>query len=212
MSYLLALSAFVGMHFLGMASPGASFVNTLRASAQNRRSIALFHALGLACAAFIWALAAVLGLQTVLFAVPGLFRALQLFGGVYLAFLAVHAWRHTRDRVHDAASTGEQGVTTRFALYRRGLLTNLGNPKVMIFFASVFAAVLHPEWPAWVRFAAALLVFCDELLYYTVLTLLLSTRHAQNVYRRAKPVIDRVAGTALLLFAVRLFFRALFVH
>lgn len=209
MSYIFALSAFAGIHFLGMASPGASFVNTLRASTQYSRGVALFHALGLAGAAFVWALAAVLGLQSVLMTVPGLFRGLQLFGGVYLMWLAVNAWRHANVPAHQRASLELGVTTTRFALFRRGLLTNLGNPKVMIFFASVFAAVLHPEWPMWIRLAAALLVFVDEFTYYTSLTLLLSTRHAQQAYRHAKPVIDRVAGTALLLFALRLFYRAL---
>jgi threonine efflux protein len=209
MSYIFALAAFAGIHFLGMASPGASFVNTLRASTQYSRGVALFHALGLAGAAFVWALAAVLGLQSVLMTVPGLFRGLQLFGGVYLTWLAVNAWRHANVTAHQRASLELGATTTRFALFRRGLLTNLGNPKVMIFFASVFAAVLHPEWPIWIRFAAALLVFVDELTYYSSLTLVLSTRHAQQTYRHAKPIIDRVAGTALLLFALRLFYRAL---
>jgi len=208
MSYFFALAAFAGIHFLGMASPGASFVNTLRASTQYSRGVAVFHALGLAGAAFVWALAAVLGLQSMLMTVPGLFRGLQLFGGVYLMWLAVNAWRHANVPARQRASL-DPGATTRFALFRRGLLTNLGNPKVMIFFASVFAAVLHPGWPMWIRFAAALLVFVDEFTYYTSLTLLLSTRNAQHAYRHAKPVIDRVAGTALLLFALRLFYRAL---
>lgn len=202
----------MGIHFLGMASPGASFINTLRASTQHPRRIAIFHALGLGCAACTWALAAVLGLQSVLLAVPGLFQGLQIFGGVYLAWLAFQSWRYASRPARELSMEATASPTSRFALFRRGLVTNLTNPKVMIFFASVFTGLLHPEWPSWVRFSAVVLVFLDEFTYYSALTLLLSTRHAQNAYRNAKPVIDRVAGAALFLFSLRLFYRGLSGH
>jgi threonine/homoserine/homoserine lactone efflux protein len=92
--------------------------------------------------------------------------------------------------------------------FLRGFSTNLSNPKVIVFFASIFAAVLNPAWPNWLRGIVLFIIFVDETGYYILLTLLLSTRKAQAAYRRGKVVIERTAGTAMFGFGGKLLYSA----
>jgi threonine/homoserine/homoserine lactone efflux protein len=87
-------------------------------------------------------LAATLGLTAVLLAVPLAFDALRLGGAAYLLWLA---W----DALRPGGSSPFQPRTlppdNPGRLFRMGLLTNLLNPKVAIFYLSFFPQFLHPE-------------------------------------------------------------------
>jgi threonine/homoserine/homoserine lactone efflux protein len=87
-------------------------------------------------------LAATLGLTAVLLAVPLAFDALRLGGAAYLLWLA---W----DALRPGGSTPFQPralpADKPSRLFRMGLLTNLLNPKVAIFYLSFFPQFLHPE-------------------------------------------------------------------
>ncbi|HYW55842.1 MAG TPA: LysE family translocator [Polaromonas sp.] len=87
-------------------------------------------------------LAASLGLTALLLAVPLAFDAIKILGAAYLLWLAWqavkpggHAPFETRDLPHDPPRT----------LFVMGLMTNLLNPKVAMFYLSFFPQFLHPE-------------------------------------------------------------------
>jgi threonine/homoserine/homoserine lactone efflux protein len=87
-------------------------------------------------------LAATLGLTALLLAVPLAFDALRLGGAAYLLWLAWDALRPGGSTPFQprALSADKPG-----RLFRMGLLTNLLNPKVAIFYLSFFPQFLHPE-------------------------------------------------------------------
>ncbi|WP_263408608.1 LysE family translocator [Terriglobus tenax] len=208
MHYLAALLALTGIHLLAVASPGPAFVATMRISMQHRRKVAVTHSLGLGCAAFLWALAAVFGVQVVLAKAEWLYRILQFGGGAYLCYIGIQSWRHARSAGPRAVTNAEAPSMSAAAAFFRGFMLNLTNPKVIVFFASIFTAVLQPSWPLWIRGVVLAIVFVDEAGYFIVLALLLSTQKAQAAYRRAKTVIERTAGAVMFTFGGKLIYSA----
>jgi threonine/homoserine/homoserine lactone efflux protein len=162
----------------------------------------LLHVLGLGLASVLWACAVGFGMEALLMRVAGLYRILQLLGGLYLAWIGIQAWRHAKNAL-PVAVQGAALITPAQAI-RRGFSTNIANPKVMVFYASIFTAVLKPGLPVWVRVAAIGIVLFDNLMWYGSLGLLLSSARAQNTYTRAKTAIDRTAGTVMFLFGLKL--------
>ncbi len=202
MRFLPSLLAFMGVHLLAVASPGPAFVATVQLSVQHSLRTGLLHALGLGVAATIWAIAALVGLQALMDRIIWLYRALQVVGGLYLLYIGVRSWIHAKDPAPE--TVGPTAALTGPQAFRKGLALNISNPKVMVFFASIFAAVLDPAWPAWVRLAVPAIILVDETLWYAMLTLVLSTPRPQSTYRRAKRWIDRGAGCFLFLFGGKL--------
>jgi threonine efflux protein len=206
MHYIAPLLAIIGIHLLAVASPGPAFVATLRISAGGPRRTAVMHAAGLALAAFTWAMGAMAGLQALMVKAVWLYRFVELAGGLYLLYIGVQGWRHANSPL-PVAGAATQELSSREAV-RRGYLLNIANPKVVVFFASIFAAMLPPAMPLWFKLLILVIVAIDEGLWYTLLALAFSTPHAQRVYRSAKGSIDRVAGSLMIVFGGKLTWNA----
>ena len=86
--------------------------------------------------------AAALGLAATVAASPALYQALRWAGIFYLLWLAWDGWRGTGA----AAGDGHDGVTLG-AAFRRGLLTNLLNPKAAVFYVAVLPGFTDPAAP-----------------------------------------------------------------
>lgn len=208
MTYVPALLALMGVHLLAVASPGPAFVATIQISVRQSRTHALLHSLGLGLAVLAWAMGALFGLQALMQNVAGLFGALQLAGGLYLVYIGIQSWLHAPDPLGHSPEGPATRALTPWQAFARGFATNISNPKVMVFFASIFSLVLDPAWPAWVRALVLLIVFLDETVWNGALAILLSTKRAQTAYLKAKTTVDRIAGACMFAFGGRLIWGA----
>ena len=95
-------------------------------------------------------------------------------------------------------------VHTDWQAFGLGLLTNLTNPKAVIFFGSNFATLLTPTLPTWVKLAAIGIIVINAAGWHVALACLFSTRRAQQAYRRIQPGVDRVAGASLAFLGLQL--------
>jgi threonine/homoserine/homoserine lactone efflux protein len=93
--------------------------------------------------------------------------------------------------------TGWQGFV-------RALLLQLSNPKIMVFFGSIFLSLLPPNMPGWMDGAVLAIVGANEFTWFALLALLFSGITARGFYLRAKRWLDRAMGGVLAMLGVRL--------
>src|SRR5277367_3037128 len=107
----------------------------------------VFTALGIASGQTIWAFATSLGIVALLIASAPLFLAVKYVGAAYLVYLGVQALREA------ARPTAPKSLIlpdvrrrlSRWAAFRQGLLSDLANPKMAIFFASLLPQFAAPD-------------------------------------------------------------------
>lgn len=205
MQELSALAGVLAALTVGVISPGPSFVMVARTAVSASRSNGLAAALGMGTGGVLFALTALLGLQAVLLALPSLYLALKIAGGLYLAYLGLRIWASARQALLVAGSFSVGSNTLRRSL-TLGFVTQVSNPKTAVVYASVFAAFLPPA-PS-VGFGCALLamVFAIETSWYSVVALALSSERPRRAYLRFKSGIDRTAGGVMMLLGLRLVF------
>ena len=121
-----------------------------------------------------------------------------------MLYLGIRLWRGADHRPPVPASSTHTTVHTDWQAFRLGLLTNLTNPKAVIFYGSIFAALLTPVLPMWVKLVAIGIVAVDATSWHVALACFFSTQRAQRVYWRIKGRVDRVAGAALAFLGLRL--------
>jgi threonine/homoserine/homoserine lactone efflux protein len=153
--------------------------------------------------ALAWAAAALYGLQALFARFEWLYLAFRIGGAIFLLYLAVMLWRHARDPLPEVAAD-PVGRTSAWQGFLRALLLQLSNPKIMVFFGSIFLSLLPQNPPAWMDATALAIVAFNEFIWFTLLALLFSGGPARAFYRRAKLWLDRVMGGVLGLLGLRL--------
>ncbi|WP_075693417.1 LysE family transporter [Corynebacterium sphenisci] len=196
-----ALAAMLGVHVIGMASPGPDIVLILRLATRSRRQ-ALAAVAGIVTGASVWVSLTVAGMAAVLSAHPGLMAVIQVLGGAWLAW---SGWGML------AAGLAARGATVPrmapaddaapAARYRQGLLTNLSNPKIVLFMAAVLSQFMPVGAPAWVQLFYLASLIASAVLWFSLVAVVFSTPAMTRRLLGAGPLIDMVAGAIFLVLA-----------
>ncbi len=207
MNDLLLLATIAFAHLLAAMSPGPSFVLVVRNAVAVSRADAVASAFGMGAGATFYAAAALLGLKAALDQLPALFLAFKIAGALFLIWIAVQIFRHARDPLPsvEASTTGARGLWRSFLF---ALWTQLSNPKCILFFASIFIALLPANMPAWMISAILAIVFVQETAWYGLVALGFSLPKPRALYARAKTTIDRAVGGFIGAIGVKLLWDA----
>ncbi|MCH8617523.1 LysE family translocator [Undibacterium sp. TS12] len=190
---------------VGVISPGPSFVMIARTAVAASRNEGVAAAIGMGCGGVLFAIAALLGLQGLLLAVPLLYTVLKVAGGIYLAFLGFKIWRGASLPLQIAAATGN--LTGRNSLSKSlilGFTTQVSNPKTSIVYASVFAAFMPGSQSISFDVLLICTVFVIESSWYAIVAVALSSARPRTTYLRYKHWLDRVAGGVMMALGIKL--------
>lgn len=135
---LESLLAFMGATVILALSPGPDNIYVLTQSIVNGSKSGLATTAGLITGCIFHTTLIAFGVSALLVASPGLLWVIKLLGAAYLVYLAYKVWRS------DGAISLTQEVQKKSytALFKQGVIMNLVNPKVMLFFLAFFPAFL----------------------------------------------------------------------
>jgi len=190
--------AFLGVAAVVIVTPGQDTALTIRNALGGGRRGGFFTAVGVALGQATWTVAAAAGVAAVLRASEPAFLAVRLAGAAYLVFLGAQTLlaalrgRRVEHRVRVATARGA---------FRQGVLSNLGNPKMAIFFTS-----LLPQFGTSFGAMFALgLVFCTMTLVWLTAYGIAVAKAGDFLRRpRVRRIVDLVTGAALAAFGIRL--------
>lgn len=197
---LVALAAFTLAAVLIVLLPGPDTLVVVRGIMRGGRRQGLLTALGNLCGLAVWVAAAALGLAALLRASEVGYEVLRIVGAAYLVWLGVQAWR-TRGRTEQAQGRG--GVLGTG--YLAGLLTNLLNPKVGVFFVTFLPGFVPHGYPVGATsllFGAIFVVL--TALYWVVLLGVAAKVTAWMSTPRVRRRLDALTAAILFGFGVRL--------
>ena len=184
--------------------PGPDFAVVTRNTLATGRRRGWWSALGVTSSNAVQGVAAAAGLGALILRVEPLFQAIRWAGIAYLVVLGVASLRsavrgeYAPDAV--AAATPGQALTG----WRQGFLSNITNPKVLVFYLAVLPQFLGRDAPLGALLLFALSHAVLTLLYLTVLVTALHRVRGFLSRRRTRRALDALTGTALLGFGARL--------
>jgi threonine/homoserine/homoserine lactone efflux protein len=202
MENLSALLGVITALTVGVISPGPSFVMVARTAVSSSRSNGVAAALGMGAGGVLFAVAALLGLQAFLLAVPSLYLLLKVLGGLYLAYLGFRIWRSAKEPLPVVGPISER--MTKLKSWVLGFTTQVSNPKTAIVYASVFAAFMPATQSVAFDLVLVSLVFTIEASWYAVVALALSSERPRLAYLRYKIWVDRIAGGVMVALGLKL--------
>jgi threonine/homoserine/homoserine lactone efflux protein len=194
MDGLTPLLLIFGAIVLGAMSPGPSLVYVSRIAMAQSRSHAVAAAFGMGLGGVTFAVAAVAGLGAVLHYAEWAYLGLKIVGGAYLLWLGIRMWLHAgrTATAPEVVATGSYGRSLAASM-----LTQLSNPKAIVVYGSVFAALLPANPPLWLYLVIPPGIFLIETGWYLIVAFAFSMSRPRAIYARFSAWIDRLAGTVL---------------
>ena len=199
-------AAFLGISALVIVTPGQDTVLTIRNTLLGGRSGGTFTAVGVALGQATWTLAASAGVTALLLASEPAFAAVRLAGAAFLIYLGTRALVAAIGG--GAAHQVEPGRPKRLApstALRQGVVSNLGNPKMAVFFTSLLPQFVPAGPGAFLSMLGLGLVFCCMTLGWLSVYATVVARAGDVLARpRIRRALDGVVGTVLVAFGIRL--------
>lgn len=191
--------AFFGLALVLCAAPGPDNLFVLMQSATHGRRAGFVVVLGLCTGLLVHTAAVVLGLAAVFAASATAFTVLKVLGASYLAYLAWQAWHARGSGLGEGAGTG--APVALWPLFLRGIVMNLTNPKVVLFFLALLPQFVDPQrgGMAFQLASLGILFVLAALLTFGLLTVLAG--QAGRWLRRSLTAQRRLNQGAALVFA-----------
>lgn len=194
--------AFLAIAAAVVLIPGPDFTVVVENTVAGGRRRGMWCAIGISLSNALQGTAAVVGLGALVVNAQPVFLAIKWAGALYLTYLGIVLLRASVRGRYAAVPTGPGGGAARG--WRQGFLSNITNPKVLVFYLAVLPQFLAPGMNPLVLAAFALSHALLSLLYLLALTTVLHVARTLLSRRPVRRTLDAVTGVALVGFGARL--------
>ena len=199
MSPLLSIAL---IHFFALISPGPDFFFVTQSAIRQSRSHALCAALGISFSILVWAICAISGLHYLFQKMAWLQQLLMILGGLYLIYLGYQMVQSIKKQKQSAAPSTAQPYTpkSRITLLLQGFLTNMANPKALVYFSSVFALGINSDASLSSQSSLLVLIWIESLIWFAIVAYIFSIGRITMYYQKFSKWIDGITGGIFISF------------
>jgi threonine/homoserine/homoserine lactone efflux protein len=202
---LRAALSFAAVAALFTLTPGLDTALVIRTALRGGRTAAIVAGIGVSTGVLIWGALAGVGITAVLTASRLAYDILRWVGAAYLLYLGIRSLLAVRTTASDTEQPAPDAPRNWFAAYRMGLLTNLTNPKVGVFYMSLlpqFIPVDVPALPASLLLAA--IHASEGTIWLSLVAWGVARLGAVMMSARVRKALEGLTGMVLIGFGVRL--------
>ena len=205
-----SMLSFTAIALLLTITPGADTMLVMRSVVARGQRAGLLTTIGICCGLFVHASLSAVGLSVILVRSAAAFELVKLVGAAYLIFLGIQSlWRvmHHQSRGADDAplERGHGTARTKRRPFLEGLLTNVLNPKVAVFYLAFLPQFIRPGDPVLLKSVfLASIHFLLGLLWLSLVTLVLGRLRAVLTRPHIQQRLEAITGVILIAFGVRL--------
>lgn len=192
------------VHIIALMSPGPDFFFVSQTAVSRSRKEAMMGVLGITCGVMVWAGVALLGLHLIIEKMAWLHTIIMVGGGLYLCWMGYQMLRGALKKSEAPAAELQVELARSGRSFLKGLLTNLANPKAIIYFGSVFSLFVGDDVGAGERWGIFLLIVLETLAWFAVVASLFALPAMRRGYQRMAKWIDGVAGALFTGFGIHL--------
>lgn len=192
-------AAVAAAHALAVVSPGPDFALVVKNTVAHGRRAGLATAAGIGSGIVIHVAYGLFGLGAVLRVIPGFLQWLGVLAAATLCYLGISALRPRSTTPAVATAPVRQR-----RCYLAGLATNALNPKAVVFFVALFAAVIASGVPIALKLLLAVWLPLATFAWFALLSLLLGQQRLRDWLQAHAPWIERAMGVLLLALGVLL--------
>jgi RhtB (resistance to homoserine/threonine) family protein len=203
----LHLLVFIGVAAIVIVIPGPDTAVVTKNVLIHGRRAGLGTSLGVSAGLSIWTVAAAVGVASLVRASAMAFTVLKILGALYLVWLGIQALRAAGRPLADDDSSRALARSTMGARggFRQGVLSDLANPKIGIFFTSLLPQFVSAGHAVLLPFLVLGAIFVAMTILWLLAYTMVAARAAQTLMRpRVRAAVDRFTGIVLIGLGLRL--------
>lgn len=201
---LLALGSLIFINFCALIIPGPDFFIVTRTAISRSRIQAIYVALGITTAVLIWAFFALVGLNIIFEKFQWLRRIIMIAGGIYLCWLGFQMLKSAFSKKNHQQSSNVELPKSNLRFFMNGFLTNISNPKAVIYFGSVFSIFLSNPILNQMHFVMWLIIGIETFVWLSLVVFIFSFPKFKIIYQNTANWIDGISGGIFTAFGVYL--------
>lgn len=194
------------VHLIALMSPGPDFFFVSQTAASRSRREAMMGVVGISLGIVVWAGVALMGLHLILQKMAWLHQIIMVGGGIYLCWMGWQLLRSARAQQAPPAAEAQVALPKAGRSFIRGFLTNLSNPKAVIYFGSVFSLFVGDSVGTGARWGLFLLIVAETFVWFSLVAVVFALPAMRRGYQRLAKWIDGVAGVLFTGFGLHLIF------
>lgn len=194
------------VHLIALMSPGPDFFFVSQTAASRSRREAMMGVVGISLGIVVWAGVALMGLHLILQKMAWLHQIIMVGGGMYLCWMGWQLLRSARAQQAQPAAEAQVALPKAGRSFIRGFLTNLSNPKAVIYFGSVFSLFVGDSVGAGARWGLFLLIVAETFVWFSLVAVVFALPAMCRGYQRLAKWIDGVTGVLFTGFGLHLIF------
>ncbi len=205
---LSLIFSILAVHLLAVMSPGPDFVLVTKNSLSYSRKAGIYTALGIGLGLTVHIAYSLAGLGLILAHNKILFRVIQIIGALYLAYIGLNSFHSLFIKKQQDISNSKDrqlDMSWKRAL-KMGFLTNLLNPKVGLFFVSVFTQFFQHSETIATKSIVAVSLTIITMLYFSIVSYGITVPKIKMLYLKVEHFIEVIFSLALLFLATKILF------
>ncbi|NHC35528.1 LysE family transporter [Scytonema millei] len=205
MPLLPELIAVAILQFLVIIVPGADFVVICRNSLVYSRRTGIYSALGLTLGILVHASYSLIGIGFIISRSIVLFALIKYLGAAYLIYLGYKSLiaKPRRQLEEQARRSQASQDLSKLAAVRMGFINNILNPKVTLFFLSLFTQVINPLTPIPIQIWYGLQMGMMTFAWYTLVAVVMSHPILKGKLFSVTHYLEKAMGAVLILLGIR---------
>ncbi|WP_336933664.1 threonine export protein RhtC [Acinetobacter bereziniae] len=201
---LIALSTLIFIHFCALITPGPDFFLVSQTAISRSRKQSIFVVLGITAGVMFWAFFALMGLNIIFEKMAWLRHVILVVGGIYLCWLGYQMLKSALSKKVVTTQHHFELPQSNFRFFLKGFLTNLSNPKAVIYFGSIFSIFLANPNLDGLHSLLFVIVSIETLIWFSFVAFVFSLPSFKAAYQNAAKWIDGVSGGIFTLFGIYL--------
>ena len=190
------------LHLFAVASPGPDFLLVTRQSLRFGKVIAIWASSGIATGIVLHSFIAITGVSLLVSSNPDLFNWLKIIAAIYIAYLGCLTFFSKPNPLNDEDKRHNENYLGSYVL---GLVTNILNPKAILFFITLFTVVVNESTTTILLMFYGLYMSITTFIWFTGISYIFSNQVLTKKYENFIPVFEKVIGIILILIAIQLF-------
>ncbi|HDL7147599.1 TPA: threonine export protein RhtC [Yersinia enterocolitica] len=192
------------VHLVALMSPGPDFFFVSQTAASRSRREAMMGVTGISLGIVVWAGVALMGLNLILQKMAWLHQIIMVGGGLYLCWMGWQLLKSARSKRDTSEPEVQVALPARGRTFWRGFLTNLSNPKAVIYFGSVFSLFVGDNVTAGARWGLFVLIVAETFVWFSIVACVFALPMMRRGYQRLSKWIDGLAGVLFAGFGIHL--------